>query len=218
MVGISTITDPYQPVEVGEKLTRKSIEVLLKRGFTVSIQTKSTLVLRDLDLLTSRREAVDVGFTIITADPSTSSLLEPGAPRPAQRAEALRTISSTGVKTWLFYGPVIPGLNDSAESFRGVLELVGNCVELVFVDKLRITPRVRISLSSALENFEKISSTVRDRYWWSRVVNSFSEVCAKLGVRCVASIAEPLAGGGRVLNLSSFRGKRLLNVERSSQG
>lgn len=190
-VGVSTVTDPYQPVESVLRLTRRSMEILLKRGFKVSVQTKSPLVLRDLDILVANRGSVDVGFTIITMDPGVASLLEPGAPPPRERAEALVRISRQGLRTWLFYGPVIPGFNDDPESFAGVLEAVADGLSLVLIDKLRITPRVRASLSSAIGDLGRVESAVGSKAWWSGVVGSFRRVCAQLGVRCVASLAEP---------------------------
>ncbi len=205
-VGLSTVTDPYQPVESVLKLTRRSIEILLKRGFKVSIQTKSPLVLRDLDILATNKDSVDVGFTIITLDPRVASLLEPGAPPPAGRAEALRRISERGVRTWLFYGPVIPGFNDDSESFAGVLEAVAGGIDLVLVDKLRITPRVRASLSSTIEDIGRIETAVRSGAWWSGVVEEFEKVCARLGVRCLASLAEP--SGAAMKDLERFASGR----------
>ncbi|MEM0352142.1 MAG: radical SAM protein [Sulfolobales archaeon] len=190
-VGISTITDPYQPVESVEKLTRRSIELLLKRGFRVSIQTKSPLVLRDIDILKSFRDMVDVGFTIITLDSGVASLLEPSAPVPVQRVRALTKVSEEGLKTWLFYGPVIPGFNDDVASFTRVLEAVYGHVSLVLMDKLRVTPRVRDSLGSVVRDFEKVESLANSKTWWSSVVKAFTEVCAQLAVKCVASLAEP---------------------------
>lgn len=201
-VGVSTVTDPYQPVESVEELARKSVELLLKRGFRVSIQTKSPLVLRDLDVLGRSRGMVDIGFTIITLDPGVASLLEPGAPQPKRRSEALVRASEEGFKTWLFYGPVIPGFNDDVGSFSGVLETVGNHVSVVLIDKLRITPRVYRSLDAAVENFEKVASLVKSATWWSGVVRAFKEVCGRLGVRCVASLAEPPED--RVKSLGGF--------------
>ncbi|MEM1622878.1 MAG: radical SAM protein [Sulfolobales archaeon] len=205
-VGISTITDPYQPVESVEKLTRRSIELLLKRGFRVSIQTKSPLVLRDIDILRSFRDMVDVGFTIITLDSSVASLLEPGAPSPAQRVRALTKVSEEGLKTWLFYGPVVPGFNDDVASFARVLEAVYGHVSLVLMDKLRVTPRVRSSLGSVVGDFEKIESLASNKTWWSSVVKAFTEICARLAVKCVASLAEPPSE--RIRGLEVFSRKR----------
>ena len=193
-VGVSTITDPYQPIEAAEELTRRAISSLLKSGFRVSVQTKSPLVLRDLDLLLEYPKSVDVGFTIITMDVAVASTLEPGAPPPRARAEALASISRAGIRTWLFYGPVIPGVNDGVEHLEGVLRPLRGSVGLVLVDKLRVTPEVRRSLGRALANPVKVFRLALDRDWWSRTVRSFKRLCLELGVRCVPSIAEPEEG------------------------
>jgi DNA repair photolyase len=191
LVGVSTITDPYQPIENTEELTRRAIQVLLKGGFRVSIQTKSPLVVRDLDILLEYARSVDVGFTIITMDEGVSSILEPGAPPPRARAEALIKISRAGIRTWLFYGPVIPEVNDGVESFEEVLRSLHRDVDLVLIDKLRITPEVRRPLGQALANSERVLRLAVSRDWWARTVKSFERLCSELGVRCVPSIAEP---------------------------
>jgi len=194
VVGVSTITDPYQPIEATEELTRRAVQILLKGGFKVSIQTKSPLVLRDLDILLEYARSVDVGFTIITMDEGVSSILEPGAPPPRARAEALTRISRTGVRTWLFYGPVIPEINDGVEHFEEVLRPLHRDIDLVLIDRLRITPEVRRSLGQALANSERVLKIAVSRDWWSRTVKSFENLCSELGVRCIPSIAEPEKG------------------------
>ncbi len=193
-VGVSTITDPYQPIEATEELTRRAIRALLRGGFKVSIQTKSPLVLRDLNLLLEYPKSVDVGFTIITMDEAIASILEPGAPPPKARAEALMRISRTGIRTWLFYGPVIPGVNDGVEHFEGVLRTLLRDVDIVLIDKLRVAPEVRRSLGRALANPDKVFRLALDRDWWSSTVRSFDKLCSELGVRCIPSIAEPKEG------------------------
>ncbi|MEM3676367.1 MAG: radical SAM protein, partial [Thermoplasmataceae archaeon] len=80
VVGVSTITDPYQPVEAKYRITGKSLEVLLGNGFRVSVQTKSPLVLRDLELIKRYRNRADVGMTITHPDPARSVLLETQTP------------------------------------------------------------------------------------------------------------------------------------------
>ncbi len=81
IVGISTITDPYQPVESRYKLTRRSIEVLCNADYHVSIQTKSALIIRDIDVISKCGRAVDVGFTITTMR-DTYRVIEPMAAHP----------------------------------------------------------------------------------------------------------------------------------------
>lgn len=191
VVGVSTVTDPYQPIEAVERLTRRSIEILLRRSFRVSIQTKSPLVLRDVDILSDHRKMVDVGFTIITMDPGQATVLEPRAPPPKARARALIKIASEGVRTWLFYGPVIPGINDSVESLADILEEVGGSVDLVLIDKLRVTREVEKSMRTVMEDFDSVLALLNRQEWWSRVRRELLNLCEKMGVRCFPSLAEP---------------------------
>jgi DNA repair photolyase len=107
-VWVSSVCDPYQPLEAKYGLTRKCLESLVEKQFPVSIQTKSDMVLRDLDLL-ERLEDVEVGFTITTDDNVVARSFEPGAPSIEDRLRALTTIRSHGIETFVFIGPVLPG-------------------------------------------------------------------------------------------------------------
>ena len=106
VVFLSSASDPYQPVEARYKITRRCLEVLLKRGFPVSILTRSPLVLRDLDLLT-KFEWIRVGFSISTAS---DRRYEPGVVPVERRIECLKKLSSRGIKTWVSMAPIIPQL------------------------------------------------------------------------------------------------------------
>ncbi|MEM0155450.1 MAG: radical SAM protein, partial [Thermoplasmataceae archaeon] len=120
IVGVSTITDPYQAIEGKYRLTRESIKMLTENGFRVTVQTKSPLVTRDRDIFVSHKKFVDVGMTITTLDPKMWSLIEPGSPPPQSRVRALKTLSAESISTWIFLGPVMKGLNDSRENLREV--------------------------------------------------------------------------------------------------
>lgn len=178
IVGISTITDPYQPVEAKYRITRSSLEILLPAGFHASIQTKSTFILKDADLLFVYRDRVDVGFTITTMDRDKARLLEPKAPPPEARAYALARISELGVRTWIFLGPLIKGLNDSAEDYRPVLELAKRTHSEVFVDRYRPRPGADAMLSAL-----GISASA-DRSWWRSKTQEIKSECSALGVVC----------------------------------
>src|SRR5208337_2267550 len=105
----------------------------------VCIQTKSSLVLRDADLLKEFREK-EVGFTITTLDDRISGIIEPGASLPSERLRSLKMLSDAGIPTWAFIGPMVPGVMDKerlAEILRAVKE-VG--VSHVMLDKLRLKP------------------------------------------------------------------------------
>jgi DNA repair photolyase len=121
-VAIGTATDAYQPCEGRYRLTRGCLEALRDRRNPLSIVTKSTLVLRDLDLLAelARLTDVTVYFTITTLDPAIWRSFEPGTPPPAQRLAVLRRLAEAGVPTGVFLAPILPGLTDSAEAIDAV--------------------------------------------------------------------------------------------------
>jgi DNA repair photolyase len=107
-VWISSVCDPYQPLEAKYRLTRKCLEELLPSRNPVTIQTKSDLILRDLDLLTGF-EDVEVGFTITTDDEEIAGLFEPGASSVSKRLAAIEKIHDAGIRTFAFIGPILPG-------------------------------------------------------------------------------------------------------------
>ena len=115
-IAIGTATDPYQPAERRYGRTRSILEVFARdRGRYLGITTKSDVVLRDLDLLreVARANVVSVNLTITTLDEKLARLLEPRAPRPALRLEAVRGLSKAGIPVGVFPNPVMPGITDS---------------------------------------------------------------------------------------------------------
>jgi DNA repair photolyase len=108
-VWLSSVCDPYQQPESKYQLTRKAIELLSKYPkFTISILTKNTLVLRDLDLLKPIRDRVDVGFTITTFNDDAQRIFEPHASPVKDRVEAAKQLADVGVSTWVFIAPMLP--------------------------------------------------------------------------------------------------------------
>lgn len=105
-VFLSSASDPYQPVEAKYRLTRRCLEVLLRRGFPVSILTRSPLVLRDLDLLKLFGWA-RVGMSVTSVP---SRRFEPGVPPLERRVDTLRRLGEAGIATWVSLAPVIPGI------------------------------------------------------------------------------------------------------------
>jgi DNA repair photolyase len=123
-VWISSVCDPYQPLEAKYRLTRSCLEELAKKGFPVNIQTKSELVVRDIDLFREFK-AIEVGCTITTNDEQVASLFEPGATPVEARLRALETIHSSGVNTFAFVGPLLPGNPERLiESLEGKVDTV----------------------------------------------------------------------------------------------
>ena len=128
-VWISSVCDPYQPLEAKYELTRRCLKELVKKQFPVNIQTKSKLVLRDLDLF-QEFEEMDVGFTITTDDERMTKLFEPNATSVKERLTALEKIHSLGIKTFAFVGPLLPGNPEK------LIEKLEEKVDNIYIDKM----------------------------------------------------------------------------------
>jgi DNA repair photolyase len=118
-IAIGTATDPYQPAERRFGRTRAILEVFAReRGRHLTITTKSDLVARDVELLReiARANVVGVNITITTLDEKLARALEPRAPRPELRLQAVRRLSAAGICTSVFPNPIMPGLTDSERS------------------------------------------------------------------------------------------------------
>jgi len=135
-VWISSVCDPYQPLEAKYELTRRCLKELLEKQFPVNIQTKSKLVLRDLDLLTEFKE-IEVGFTITTSDEKIAKLFEPGASSVSERLKALEKLRTSGIKTFAFIGPLLPG-----DPEKLVADLAG-LVNRVFIDRMNYLNQIK---------------------------------------------------------------------------
>jgi DNA repair photolyase len=108
-IWLSSVCDPYQPLERKYELSRGVIELVSRNSrFSISVLTKSSLVLRDLDLLERMKDRVDVGFTITTFSQKVQPIFEPHASCVTDRIEALRRLSEAGIDTWVFIAPILP--------------------------------------------------------------------------------------------------------------
>jgi DNA repair photolyase len=113
-VWISGVCDPYQPVEAKYQLTRQCLHILAENHWPVSIQTRSPLATRDLDILISS-PGFEVGFSITTADDAIRKIFEPKAPPIMARVKALDQIHQAGVRTFVMIAPMLPHAEDLAE-------------------------------------------------------------------------------------------------------
>jgi DNA repair photolyase len=114
-IAIGTATDPYQPAERRFGRTRAILQVFAQeRGWHLGVTTKSDLICRDLALLReiARRNVLGIYITVTTLDEHLARLLEPRAPRPALRLEAVRKLADAGMQVGVFPNPVMPGITD----------------------------------------------------------------------------------------------------------
>lgn len=142
-IGIGTVTDPYQYAEKRFRLTQKCLEILKERNFRIHLHTKSDLVLRDIDLISSMRG--EVGVTITTVSEKFSKITEPGAPLPEKRLEALKRLSENGVDTYALIGPVLNHLEGFEKDI--VEAVVSTGTKRVFIDRLNPRPQLIERLS-----------------------------------------------------------------------
>ncbi len=143
VVGISTVTDAYQPVEKQFEITRRALEQLQRYDFPICIQTKSSLVLRDLDLIQSFSQK-EVGFTVTTIDDELRRRYEPGASPVEERLIALESLADAGIDTWAFLGPIMPYITDKGSNLEAlILGLKKSKIRYLMVDRLNIKKGMR---------------------------------------------------------------------------
>jgi DNA repair photolyase len=122
-IALGTATDPYQPIERRARITRSLLEVFARKaGYRLGIVTKSRLIERDIDLLAEigRRNTLVVHVTITTPDTALARLLEPRAPRPDLRFQAVKRLRAAGIVAGIFGSPLLPGITDTEEALDGM--------------------------------------------------------------------------------------------------
>ncbi len=143
-IAIGTNTDPYQPIERRYQIMRQILEVLERAGHPVGIVTKSNLVTRDIDILArmAERKLVRVGVSVTSLDATLARVMEPRAPTPSRRLDALRELAAAGIPTTVMVAPVIPAINDA--EIERILDAAAACgVEAAGYVLLRLPLEVR---------------------------------------------------------------------------
>jgi len=128
MIGTGSMSDPYIHLEERLLYTRKSLEIIERHGFGLSIQTKSNRILRDLDLLKSINEKSKcvVQMTLTTFDEDLCKIVEPNVSTTRERFEVLKIMRDNNIPTVVWITPILPFINDSEENLRGIINY---CIE-----------------------------------------------------------------------------------------
>jgi len=168
-IALGTATDPYQPAERRYEVTRGILEEFARhRGFELGIVTKSNLIVRDLDLLRdiSRNNALSIHITVTTLNADLARILEPRAPRPDLRLEALRALSQAGINVGVSCSPVLPGITDSPADLEALVrEAAAAGARHVFANPLFLKPcSAAVFLPFLEQNFPHLVENYRQRY------------------------------------------------------
>ncbi len=128
MIGTGSMCDPYQPCEAELGITRKCLGLIDRYGFGAAVQTKSDLVLRDMDLFERINEKAKsvVQMTLTIADDELSRKLEPNVCPSSRRAEVLKEFRKAGIPTIVWMTPILPYLTDTKEN---IMTLLGWCID-----------------------------------------------------------------------------------------
>ncbi len=198
VVGTGAMSDPYNPFEKTEQLTRHSLELIDAFGFGTMVLTKSSLIARDTDVLSSIAEHSPVlcQVTVTTADDKLAELIEPNVSLPSSRFEAIAEMSENGLTTGVVMNPVLPFIEDSEDNILRIVRMAKECgarsVYAMFGVTLRSGNR-EYFYSNLEKKFpdknlsERYLKVYGDRYMCNspkakRLWSAFSDECEKLGI------------------------------------
>jgi DNA repair photolyase len=168
-IAIGTATDPYQPAERRFEVTRAILEEFARhKGFDIGIVTKSNLVLRDVAVLReiSKNNKLFVNLTITTLNVELARILEPRAPRPDLRLEAVSKLNQAGVDAGVICAPVLPGITDSPRDLEAVVRATATAGgKHIFANPLFLKPCSAAVFMPFLEQeFPHLVASYRERY------------------------------------------------------
>ncbi|HKX22120.1 MAG TPA: PA0069 family radical SAM protein [Rhizorhapis sp.] len=205
-IAMGTNTDPYQPIEKDWRITRDCIRILRDCRHPLIITTKSDRVLRDLDLLSDMAKdgLVAVGISVTSLDPRIARTLEPRAPRPAKRLEAIRQIAAAGIPAHVNVAPVIPAITDhemenilEAAALAGansasfiivrlpyeVAPLFRAWLEEHFPDRLAKVMGIINDIRGGRDNDPQFGSRMRGQGVWAELLRTrFRKACVRYGL------------------------------------
>jgi DNA repair photolyase len=168
-IAIGTATDPYQPAERRYEITRAIMEELaMHRGLAIGVVTKSQLVLRDIDVLQriSAHNQLTIHLTVTTINTELARKLEPRAPRPDLRLEAVRKLNDSGVNAAVICAPVLPGITDDPADLEALVKAAAEAnAKYVYANPLFLKPcAAKMFLPFVEQHFPALLESYQARY------------------------------------------------------
>ena len=176
-VALGTGTDPYQPLERRQRITRSLLEVFARRGeFRLGIVTKSALIARDIDLLqeVAKRNQLTISITVTTLNTRLARILEPRAPRPDLRIRTVAQLREAGLRAGVLCSPLMPGITDTRPSIEAVARAAaGADAQFFFAGALFLKPCSQPTfLKFVAEHFPAQLEAYKKRYEKSAFVSA----------------------------------------------
>lgn len=182
-VFLSSVTDPYLPLEKNYGLTRQILERLIPLEPRLGIQTKSDLIVRDIDIL-RRFTSCEAGLTITTLDDSVRKEIEPGTSPVSNRIAALKAMHEAGIRTYAFIGPILPGLTD----WKRIIVETRSFTDFYLFENLNMTGSIRDSVmkwlstkhTALVPEYERIYGKRND--YWDTAEKEIRSFCHEQGI------------------------------------
>lgn len=181
VVLLGSVTDAYQPAERKYKITQDILKVLLRYDFPISVLTKSDLVVRDADLLKQFSDC-DVGLTITTLDEQIARNFELFSPSPKRKLKSLETLHNSGIRTYGFIGPILPGLTNLESIFTA---LQGK-VDFVMAESLNMKcgnwENIRILLEKKYPHLLILYQSRFDQKYWEQIERKLRKLSGRFRI------------------------------------
>ncbi|MFL6301731.1 MAG: SPL family radical SAM protein [Terriglobales bacterium] len=202
-LAIGTATDPYQPAERRFEMTRSILEELSHHaGLDISIISKSNMILRDMDLFKkiAEQNELSINITVTTTDVELARLLEPRAPRPDLRLDAVRKFNDAGLRAGVAIAPVLPGISDSPKSLDSVVRAAAEAkAQWIFANPLFLKPcSEKVFMPFLAEKFPELLKSYQERYaknaylpaaYKKQISTLVGKLKAKYGIREMRTIS-----------------------------
>lgn len=196
VVGIGSMSDTYNPLEKKYEQTRGALKLLSKYNFGVSIDTKSDLILRDLDILKeiNSKNNVIIKFTITTPNDQLSKIIEPNVCVSSKRFEAIKTLTDNGIYTGIMMNPILPFITDSEKDIKELVRLAHECGAKFIHTYMGITLREN-QRDYYYEQLDRYFKGLKDKYImfygeryncvvpnYKKLYKIFTDECNKYGI------------------------------------
>jgi DNA repair photolyase len=192
VIGIGSMSDTYNPFETKYEITRRALELIEYYGYGISIETKSYLITRDIDIFKNinKKSSVILKLSITTADDALSKIIEPNVSVSSERFKAVKELSEAGLFVGVLLIPVIPFITDTEENIRQIVKLAyENGAKFIFsMDSVTLRENQRDHFYKKLDLYfptlkEKYIETYGDKYICSslnkNLAKVFKEECKK---------------------------------------